>query len=223
MLPKMRTKTHHPLQPASGAVRPPAPAPTARELVPALGGLKPNFDPRALIAPATKMVLSPGSTWLAVREEQATFAEIYARYVFLLALIPPLSGFIGACYFGTFPAGEGALMAGLCYLLNLVMVYLAAVMAQHSATFLHGKIDLNVAGKLVVYSMMPYFLCGIFLIHPKFAPFALCGAYSFFLFFRGCEVLTPFRGDERYLYCVLNVVPWILVADHLVQSLFTNH
>lgn len=121
---------------------------------------------------------------------------------------------------GTYPAGDGALMAALCYLLNLVLVYLGAALAEHSASFLGQKIEFNLAGKLVVYSLMPYFLCSIFLIHPKLVAFSLCGAYSFFLFFRGCQVLTPFKGDSMYLYCVLNVVPWIFVADHFIQSLF---
>ncbi len=206
-------------------LRPPAVVrdalPALRDVLPA--NARPNLDPRDLIAPLTKMVIAPRRTFLEVRDDRQTFAEVYFRYVFLLALIPPVSGFIGFCVFATHPMGDGALMAGLAYLVNLVWVYLAAVLAQHSATFLNSKIDFNLAGKLVVYSMMPYFVCGIFLIHPKFVAFAFFGAYSFFLFLRGCEVLTPLKGDERYLYCLLNVVPWIFIADHLVQSLLATH
>ena len=196
-----------------------------RPNLPALSDLstfKPNLDPRELIAPLKSTVLSPTVCWKALKNDGSSFADVYLKYVFILAAIAPISGFIGSVIFGRAPFLAAVLFAILAYLATLVLVYLAAVLACYSTHIVKSKTDLNSAGKLVIYSLMPYFVCGIFLIHPKFVPFVLAGSYSFFLFFRGIEVMSNVHGEGRVLYWMINVVPWIFLADYIVHNLIKS-
>ena len=53
------------------------PAVVQPSFLPAIG--RPNFDPRALIIPAAKVVTRPGRTFLELRDDSTTFGEVYAR------------------------------------------------------------------------------------------------------------------------------------------------
>lgn len=195
-----------------------------RNFLPDLTGLprgvppiKPNLNPTHLIRPLIRTSLNPASCWEGYKNDGTSFADVYFRYVFVLSAIAPVSNLIGTTVFGDAEAFEALIFSSLLYLGSLVLVYLAAQMGCYSAAMLGAKIDLSSSGKLVVYSLMPYFICGIFLIHPSFSAFTLCGSYSFFLFYRGAEVMSDVRPDARVFYWMINVVPWIWIADAVLR------
>src|SRR5439155_174736 len=91
------------------------------------------------LAPAQRLLLSPGQEWQAIAAEFATPSSIYSRYILPMAAIGPIAATAGTIVFGVRNsiAGSYAMSAGdavtsgvLEYGLNLLGVYGFAVLIE---------------------------------------------------------------------------------------------
>jgi hypothetical protein len=179
-----------------------------------------SLSPQAVTKPLASMIRSPEQIWSDLRRDERSFLQVYGEYFFVLSLIPALSGFIGYALVGNAPFGATAISALGGYFSCLLFVFLACVWAQASARLIGGGLSMDHSAKLVMYSLVPFFFTGFFLLHPVLAPFSLFGVYSAFLFFRGVETMTGIKSDKQVLYCVLNILMWIFFIERMLLILF---
>ena len=179
-----------------------------------------NFHPQALADPFRQVVMSHQTLWATVKEDRRTLKQIFEQYVFALAAIPAISGLLGYGLFSPLPFLHVLGMALTGYVASIGFLYGAAKLAQGTARMFDGEISPEISGKLVVFSLMPYFFSGIFLLLPKFAPLVLLGSFSFYLFFTGVSTMTRLPLAKRQMFCLINVVSWLVVGDFLRAVLF---
>lgn len=191
--------------------------------LPGLGDLqavKPKFEPGRLLDPILTILKNPRTCWQVFRSNGKSFQSVFEDYVFVLAAIPSICGFIGNGLLGHTGIIRALLLAITCYLLSVAFLYGAAYLAHKTAQMFDGAVSLDQSGKLVVYSMMPFFFAGSFLMIPPLALLSLLGAASIYLFVTGIEVMTDIAKEKRLTYGMINVVAWLVGADLLLSNIF---
>lgn len=192
----------------------------ARKTVPSQLPLPRMPKQEELLDPLQLLITRPQSAWPVLRQNEQTLKSLFEAPVLLLAAIPSVSGFVGNVLFGPvgFISGIGNCVA--VYLLCLFFFLVATLLAQHSAQFFQGAISRDEAAKLVVYSVMPFFLCSIFLAIPPLKVGFIFGAYSLYLFYLGAKEMAAIPKGKQFTYCALNIVAWIFYVDLFSSALF---
>ena len=147
---------------------------------------------------AKAILAAPSAEWTVIKSESSDAADLLSRYVALLALIPALSGFIGACLIGVVVPGSGTVRApvfnGLFgavfgYVLSCATVLVLALLIDFLAPMFGGRRDFGSAFKLAVYSYTPVWLTGIFLLAPGLQFLRLAGFYGAYVLWLGLPPL----------------------------------
>ncbi|MFN8392709.1 MAG: Yip1 family protein [Bdellovibrionota bacterium] len=182
--------------------------------------LRPSFNPVAVASPLRAMILQPKSCWSAFRRDPTKFHQLFERQVFLLAALPPVFAGIGYSVFGDMAVSTVLLRAVAGYFASILFIYLAALFAHKTAEMFAGRDDIDISGKLVIYSLMPFYVASIFLVHPTLAPLCLFGAFGAYQFTQGASAMTNVPPGKIPIYCCVNIVAWIFVLDRLTSALF---
>jgi hypothetical protein len=180
------------------------------------------------VARAKTILVDPAAAWRGIEKDIGDPAFLLSRYVAVLALIPALSGFIGATLIGVVtPSGaivradliDGLLGASFNYAASCAIVLLLGLVINLSAPLFGGRRDFENAFKLAVYSFTPLWLAGIFLLLPGLRFLLLTGAYGLYLFWLGAPRLTKVSGQQTANFTVLIVICacGLLFAAALVQ------
>ena len=151
---------------------------------------------------AKAMLADPAAEWTRIEKESGDAAYLLTGYVALLALIPALFGFIGACVVGAVVPGVGSVRAPifdglfgavLGYVMTCATVLLLGLLIDALAPTFGGRRDFDSAFKLAVYSYTPVWLAGIFLLAPGLRFLGLTGFYGVYILWRGLPRLmkTP--------------------------------
>src|SRR5271165_1450111 len=120
---------------------------------------------------AKALLIDPHAEWRTIERENSDPAYVLTRYAILLAIIPSLFGFIGACLIGAVatsgaivrtPLLDGAFGAIFGYVMACVSVLVVALGIQILAPIFGGRRGFDSAFKLAVYSFTPVWLAGIF-------------------------------------------------------------
>ncbi len=182
--------------------------------------IEPTLKPKSVYKALLTMVFNPQSCWPALRADGNGFKKIIEEQVFFLALIPAVFGFIGYSINGNGSVGAGIRLALLGYVCSLLFIFGAAYLAHKTAKAFAGKDSIDVSGKLVVYSLIPFFVSSVFLVHPSLSPLVLLGGFGAYEFFQGAEEMTDVPADRLLIFCAINIVVWVLVLDRLLVVLF---
>lgn len=179
-----------------------------------------------------ELFTQPTDTWLEVKEEPLTPRQLYLRYALPLAAIPPIARMVGLTVIGVSFLGVryrspllNVLGYGIVsYVLSLVALYVAALVADTLAPYFGGRKNMDQALKLVIYSSIPYWIGGILLFIPGLAPLVtIISLYGCYLLFKGLPILmeTP-RANVPFYFLVLLAVAVILsfAAASIATALF---
>jgi Yip1 domain len=183
---------------------------------------------------AHAMLADPAAEWLTIEDEPNDVPHLLTSYVALLALIPALSSFIGACVVGVVvPAGgterapfvDGLFGTAFSYVMTCAAVLVVALIIDRLAPAFSSRRGYNNAFKLAVYSYTPLWLAGIFLLVPGLRFLVLSGFYGAYLLWTGLPRLMQTPGPKVLPYtaaivawaCVLTLV--IAVAQHAMFGL----
>ncbi len=169
-----------------------------------------------IIERAKGIILKPSATWAEIKEEQVTIGELYKSYAVILAAIPAIAQFIGSAFIGysfmgtSFRMDIGASFGSAItsYILSLVGIYIAALIANTLAPSFGSRKNIINAFKAVIYSMTPVWIAGIFYIIPSLSFLVLLAAlYGIYLFYLGLPSLmdTPKEKSLRYVIVVIVV------------------
>jgi hypothetical protein len=164
---------------------------------------------------AAAILIDPAAAWPRVAKEPADWRDLMTRYVALMALIPALSGFIGACIIGVTVPGAGVVRAALFdgifgaiffYLENFVLVLVLGVVIHFAAPLFGGRKGFTAALRLAVYSYTPVWLAGIFLLLPGLRFLTLLGCYGAYLLLLGVPPMTQTPPPPSRVLAALIVV-----------------
>ena len=164
---------------------------------------------------AAAILIDPIGAWPRVANEPADWLDLMTRYVALVALIPALFEFIGACVIGVIVPGTGVVRAPLfdgifgalfLYLENFILVLLLGVVIHFAAPLFGGRKGFGAALALAVYSYTPVWLAGIFLLLPGLRFLTLLGCYGAYLLLVGLPPMTQTPPRQSRIFAGLIVV-----------------
>lgn len=165
---------------------------------------------------ARDIIINPRLTWQIIKDEVTDIKQLFIDYAAPLALIPAVCGLIGMTLIGIrMPAGNvvrapfmEALIGGIVgYALHLAGVLVGAWAVKLLAPVFGSKPDLPSAVKVVVYSMTPVWLVGIFSLIPGLGILGILGLYGIYLLALGLPVVleTPSHKVIWYTLAILAI------------------
>jgi hypothetical protein len=164
---------------------------------------------------AIAILIDPARAWPHVAKEPVDWVYLITRYVVLLALIPALCGFIGACIIGVIVPGTGVVRASLFdgafgaiffYLENFVIVLVLGLLLYLAVPWFGGRRDFAAAVALTVYSYTPVWLTGIFLLLPGLHFLMLTGCYGAYVLLIGLPTMMQTKPPRSRVFAALIVV-----------------
>lgn len=180
-----------------------------------------------LAARVQGIILRPKEEWMKIKDESMTVSQIFTNYAMILAAIPALSYLIGLGIIGRklpfiglhrYGVGTGFLYALFHYLGTLVSVFIAGLVINALAPTFSSKQNQENAMKLVVFSMTPGWVAGIFHILPFLGWLAVLGSlygiYVLYLGFSAPLMETPKEKVPGYviLSIIVTVVLMVIVS-----------
>jgi hypothetical protein len=176
---------------------------------------------RALANRVIELMTNPRKTWDTIRKEPDQGKELILGYVFLLALIPTVFGFVGNLLFG-----EGFLYS-LVYAILLLGVFLGSLfvlgLLVNAMAPSFGTIrNENAAFKLVAYVSTPVWVAGFLTLIPQLTMLAMLAGFGYagYLFYLGCQALMETPEEKALKFSIASVVTWfaIVLTTALVVS-----
>lgn len=177
---------------------------------------------------------SPVSEWQRIRQKLENDSCQYTALVFLLALIPPVCGFIGTTQFGWKIGTEtpvkltvsSALTIAVAYYFAIVIgIFAVGYMIKWMGQTYVKKVGMSEAVALASFVAVPLLLVGVFEIFPilwvNFLVGLMALGYSVFLLYTGLPILMDLPREKGFLYstAVLGVGMVALVAMLIVTAL----
>ncbi|MDX2219437.1 MAG: Yip1 family protein [Burkholderiales bacterium] len=175
-----------------------------------------------LVDRVKNILLKPKEEWQTIEPEQTDVKTLYTSYIMLLAAIPAVVGIISTAMFagmlGRFGAsisiGFIAVASIIGYVLNLIMVFVVAHIAEALAPSFDGEKNFIQSFKLVAYSMTASWVGGVFGIIPLLGALlsllaALYGAYIFYL---GATTMKKVPEAKAIGYTIVVIIAAIIVA-----------
>jgi hypothetical protein len=173
----------------------------------------------SLVERAKNIILQPNAEWPRIDAEPTTIADIYKKYVIILAAIGPIAMLVGQQLFGFRAFGivykpsltSSITQAVLTYVMSLVSIYVLALIIDALAPNFGGTKDPVKAFKVAAYSWTAAWLAGIFGIIPTLAILGIVGLYSLYLLFLGLPILMRAPKDKAMAYTAVTVLAAIVL------------
>jgi hypothetical protein len=164
---------------------------------------------------AKAMLFDPAAAWVEIERESGDPAFVLSQYVAWLALVPALSGFIGASLIGQVTPGAGVARASIFnglfgaifgYVMTCACVLVLGLVIDLLTPLFGGRRDFDQAFKLSVYSFTPVWLVGIFLLLPGLRFLTLTGFYGAYILWLGLPRLMKPQPRRTLDFTALIVV-----------------
>lgn len=172
----------------------------------------------AALLRAKNVMANPKGIWAAAKIEEETSSELFQQYVVPLTIISVAAAFIGFTFIGfevpligTFrwPFFHGLVYTALSFLLQLVFIFVSAMIVEKLAPMFGASVRRIDALKLVAYSLTPVLIGSLVLIIPSLCWLIyLFMLYSVCLFFNGLPEMTGvgIANRTKYFVCSLAAV-----------------
>ena len=129
-----------------------------------------------LIDRARNILLTPRTEWPAIAAEPDTAADLYQRYILVLAALPVLAAFVKMSVIGTgipftgasfrVGFGLGLVQAAVSYVLSLVSIYVLALIIDALAPTFGGQKNFLQALKTAAYAYTASWVAGLAVVLP---------------------------------------------------------
>ncbi len=159
------------------------------------------------------LLTDPVRQWEKIREQQKSGASSPVGHVFILALIPAISGYIGTTQVGwRIGVGEPIRITGDSAFAIAIIYYLALLVGVFSIGWvihLLGKAyevvrPLSLCIALAAYTATPLFLIGLMEVYPVLWLNMLMGlpalAYTVYLLYTGLPIMMEIPTERGFLY-----------------------
>jgi len=168
------------------------------------------------VAARAKAILTdPIAAWAQIENDADDPGFLLSRYVAVLALIPALAGFAGAALIGVIMPGGVTARASLIdaasgavfgYVISCATTLALGLVIDLLAPLFGGRCNFNNAFKLVVYSLTPVWIAGMFLVLPGLRFIVLTGCYGAYLLWLGLPRLTKVPEEQAANFIAVIVV-----------------
>ncbi len=177
---------------------------------------------------------NPVNEWQVIRKKLENNTCQYTTLVFILALIPPVCGFIGTTQFGwkigtTTPiklTASSALTIAVAYYFAIVIgIFVVGYVIKWMGQTYVKKVSMSESVALAVFVAVPLLLVGVFELFPilwiNFLVGLMALGYSVFLLYTGLPILMDLPKEKGFLYAtaVLGFGMVALVAMLIVTAL----
>lgn len=189
-----------------------------------------GFDFQAIIERAKEIILTPDIAFEKIRAERTSIPDIYKNYLLVIAAIGAIANWIkfsviGITVFGITvrqPIFTGLISGVLMYGLQMVMIYVSALILEKLAPKFEGSASIENTFKLVAYAGTPAAIAAGFVIVPWFGPLIMiAGAvYSIYLIFKALPKFVEVPEGKRHVYMAASI-GCIFVAG-LIMSLIVG-
>lgn len=155
----------------------------------------------------------PTNQWVKIREQQKSSDKKGVGFVFVLAAIPAISGYIGTTQVGwRIGVGEPIRITGESAISIAIIYYLALIVGVFTIGWvihLLGKAyevvkPLPLCIALAAYTATPLFLIGIMEVYPVLWLNMLLGlpalAYTVYLLYSGLPIMMEISAERGFLY-----------------------
>ena len=158
-----------------------------------------NLFIKNLFSRCIGIIVSPKLEWIKIKEEDGSFYQLIANFLFPLLILTAIASMIGSYFqmIGNGFAWDIIIVSGLRSVLSILISILMSILAINAMikTF-GGTPNVTQASKLVVYSFVPGILVAIiFGMIPWFYILGLFFLYSFYIFFHG----TPLKIGRAHV------------------------
>jgi hypothetical protein len=161
------------------------------------------------------ILTDPFAEWARIEKEPDDLAHLLLCYVAVLALIPAVFGFIGACFIGAVVPGKGLVHASIFdgifgaifgYVLSFAAVALLGLLIDLLTPQFGGRRDYANAFRLAIYSYTPVWLTGIFLLLPGLRFLMLTGFYGAYILMAGLPRLMNAPPEKTLNFAAVVVI-----------------
>lgn len=167
---------------------------------------------------AYQIIVQPDKSWREIKEESPELKRLFINYALPLMLLPLFSAVIRVLFargpFITFSFVLSLLIsAAVNYILSAAALLLAGWLVSVLAQYFASRTDLASAMKLVVYSLTPVWLAGLFNLFPKLAVLSSLGLYAAFLVYAGLPIVmeTPPEKHPAFAASIIALGVFILM------------
>lgn len=181
-------------------------------------GANAGIPTRSLVDRARNIITSPKTEWSVVAAEQTSPGALFSGYVVPLALIPPVFSLLSQLLFLHHGPLIAVSVAVVTFVLELVAVFVAALIVDALAPSFGGQKNLPQALKLIAYSSTPRWLAGVLTIIPVLGALLalVAGLYGLYLLYLGVPSLTRVAPDKAAGFTIVTIVAlfvvWALVG-----------
>ncbi len=192
------------------------------------------------------LLADPTSEWEKIREQQKSSDKRGVGFVFILAAVPAISGYIGTTQVGwRIGVGEPIRIIGESAISIAIIYYMALVVGVFTIGWvihLLGKAyevvrPLSLCIALAAYTATPLFLIGIMEVYPVLWLNMLLGlpalAYTVYLLYSGLPIMMEIPAERGFLYSsavlavgLVSLVSLLVMTALLwgmgLQPVFTN-
>jgi len=166
-----------------------------------------------LVERAQSIITKPKETWPVLAAEPQTVGSLFSSYILPLAAIGPIFSFVGTALIMHSSPVAGALGAILRYVLQLIGIFVVALIAENLAPSFNGTKDRVAALKLIAYSNTPAWVAGILMVIPGLGALivGLAGLYGLYLMYLGVNPVMGVPTDKAIVYLIVLIVATIVV------------
>jgi hypothetical protein len=170
----------------------------------------------SLVDRARNIITRPAAEWPVIAMEPATPASLYTGYIIPLAAIAPVCSFIATAVFSHLLV-LAAVAAIVGYILELVIVFVVALIAGALAPNFAGTNDGTSALKWIAYGLTPRWVAGFAALIPIVGALIVLVAslYSLYVLYLGAVPMMRVPQDKAVTYSLvllaIVIVLYILV------------
>jgi hypothetical protein len=185
------------------------------------------MDYRFFLLNMRLIIFSPARAWEIINEENRPLKVVRNSYFLPVVLLGTVCAFIGSLVFSnsSLPAIYSILMALRYLLVNLIVVYLSAIILTEITKALDLGSSFNISFKLIVYSMTPLFVCQMAsLLFESLVFVNVLSLYGLYIFWAGAESLLKPPEHKRIplLVASLVVIAELYIASEILLSSVTE-
>jgi len=183
-----------------------------------------GIDIGSVVNRAIQIMSKPKETWVQIKSEGKSVADIYLQYFVIILLLKPISQFVQGSIVGfTNPVTKEVVRAGffsgliwavISYGVALGITYVAALVIEKLAPNFGGSCSRSDAFALSAYSLTASCIGAAFGIIPiALLGFlgTLVGLYSLYLFYSGIETMTGVPAAKKLSFFAVYIVAMALV------------
>lgn len=172
---------------------------------------------------AKNILLTPKIEWPVIAAEPSSTADLYKKYLLVLAAVPAVFAFIDATVFGysvpfmgSFRVGIGSALQGAVfqYVMALAGIFLFSLIVNALAPTFGGTKDALSALKVVAYSSTASLVAGVAAIVPFFGGLiALAAAiYGIYLFYLGLPPTMKCPPEKAVAYTAVSMIVALVIG-----------